>query len=185
MTRTFHQSALSRIVALVLAVAPCLTLAAAQNQAPAQNSAIAVPRVEFKNQNVGPRELEALTGKSITRDYTAAWKGLADALDHDAADMLGGYFVGVPADQLRNTIIDQKRTGVHSRYRNQSHVLEAVFYSPEGDVMELHDTMQCDLQVMDGDKTLHQERATLHYVVLMTPAADRWVIRQLQSVSRF
>jgi len=185
MIRILNQSGISRIAALALAVLALLSLSVAQNNAPAQNGATAAPRVEFKSQNIGPRELEALTGKSITRDYTAAWKGLADALDHDAAEMLGGYFVGVPADQLRNTIIDQKRTGVHSRYRNQSHVLEAVFYSPEGDVMELHDTMQCDLEVMDGDKTLHQERATLHYVVLMTPAADRWVIRQLQSVSRF
>lgn len=183
MNRIFKQFAFYRIAAMLLAVLTLFSLAAAQDNSAAQNSA--VPHVQLKSQNPGPRELEELTAKSITRDYTAAWKGLAGALDHSAAEMLGGYFVGAPADQLRNTIVDQKRTGVRSRYLNQSHVLEAVFYSPEGDVMELHDTMQCDLQVMDGDKTLHQEHATLHYVVLMTPAADRWVIRQLQAVSRF
>jgi hypothetical protein len=51
--------------------------------------------------------------------------------------------------------------------------------------MELHDTAQYPLQIRDGDKTVHNERVTVHYVVLMTPAADRWVVRQLQAVPQF
>ena len=35
------------------------------------------------------------------------------------------------------------------------------------------------------DKAIHNEHAVVHYVVLMTPAADRWVIRQLQGVPQF
>jgi hypothetical protein len=38
---------------------------------------------------------------------------------------------------------------------------------------------------MDGNKSIHVERVVAHYVVLMNPAADRWVIRQLQAVSQF
>ena len=74
---------------------------------------------------------------------------------------------------------------MRSRYVNQRHKIDVVFYAPEGDVVELHDTMQCELQVLDGEKSIHNEPAILHYVVLMTPGADRWVIRQLQAVSQF
>jgi hypothetical protein len=51
--------------------------------------------------------------------------------------------------------------------------------------MELHDTAEYDTQIFDGDKSIHTEHAVVHYVVLMTPAADRWVIRQLQAVPQF
>jgi hypothetical protein len=63
--------------------------------------------------------------------------------------------------------------------------VEAVFYAPEGDVMELHDTAEYQLQLLDGSKVIHDENVVMHYVVLMTPAADRWVVRQLQAVQRF
>jgi hypothetical protein len=63
--------------------------------------------------------------------------------------------------------------------------VEAVFYAPEGDVMELHDTAEYQLQLLDGSKVIHDENEVMHYVVLMTPAADRWVVRQLQAVQRF
>ena len=72
-----------------------------------------------------------------------------------------------------------------SRYLNQTHNVDAVFYAPEGDVIELHDTTQYDLEIRDGDKTIHNEHAMVNYVVLMTPGADRWVIRQLQAVPQF
>jgi hypothetical protein len=68
---------------------------------------------------------------------------------------------------------------------NQSHKLDAVFYSPAGDVIELHDTAEYDFEIRDGGKVIHSEHAMVHYVVLMTPAADRWVIRQLQAVAQF
>jgi len=72
-----------------------------------------------------------------------------------------------------------------SRYLSQAHKLEAIFYAPEGDVIELHDVAEYDFQVLDGSKTIHTEHAVVRYVVLMTPGADRWVIRQLQSVQQF
>jgi hypothetical protein len=51
--------------------------------------------------------------------------------------------------------------------------------------MELHDTADYQLQISDGGKIIHEEHVVLHFVVLMTPAADRWVIRQLQAVPQF
>jgi hypothetical protein len=38
---------------------------------------------------------------------------------------------------------------------------------------------------MDGSKSIHSAHAVVHYVVLMTPGADRWVVRQLQAVQQF
>jgi hypothetical protein len=52
-------------------------------------------------------------------------------------------------------------------------------------MIELHDTADYQLQVLDGSKTIHDEHVVVHYVVLMTPGSDRWVIRQMQSVSEF
>jgi 2-keto-3-deoxy-L-rhamnonate aldolase RhmA len=63
--------------------------------------------------------------------------------------------------------------------------VDAVFYAPEGDVIELHDTAEYDYQILDGSKSIHSEHAVVHYVVLMTPGADRWVVRQLQAVQHF
>jgi hypothetical protein len=51
--------------------------------------------------------------------------------------------------------------------------------------MELHDTAQYDLQLVADGKNIQDEHVVLRYVVLMTPAADRWVIRQLQAVPQF
>jgi hypothetical protein len=52
-------------------------------------------------------------------------------------------------------------------------------------MIELHDTADYDLQILDGGKAIHNEHVVVHYVILMTPGADRWVIRQLQSVPGF
>ena len=43
-------------------------------------------------------------------------------------------------------------TGLHSRYLTQRHKVDVVFYAPEGDLVELHDTAQCELQVLDGKR---------------------------------
>ena len=52
-------------------------------------------------------------------------------------------------------------------------------------MIELHDVAEYDYQILDGAKTIHNEHAMVRYVVLMTPGADRWVIRQLQAVQQF
>jgi hypothetical protein len=47
--------------------------------------------------------------------------------------------------------------------------------------MELRDHAQLDIQVLDGSKVIYDEPLTADYMVLMTPGADRWLIRQIQA----
>ena len=143
------------------------------------------PQVTLNVAKVAPREVETLTQRSIVRDYKFAWANLELALESNSTGPLNGLFVGPANTSLNETVGSQKRDGVTSRYLNQSHKLDAIFYAPEGDVMELHDTAEYDFQILDGSKTIHSEHATVHYIVLMTPGADRWVVRQLQSVPQF
>jgi hypothetical protein len=132
-----------------------------------------------------PRQVEDLTERGVLRDYRLAWRSLTQALEINILDPLEGPFAGEAKRMLRQTVLSQQHSGLSTRYIDQSHQVEAVFYAPEGDVMELHDTAQYQLQVSDGGKLIHDERVTMHYVVLMTPGADRWVIRQLQAVPSF
>jgi len=142
-------------------------------------------KVELNPKNVGPRELESLTGQRILRDYRLAWTSMAQALEFNTTDPLEGPFAGDAKQQLLQTVNTQQHSGLSQRHLDQNHRLEAVFYAPEGDVMELHDTAEYQLQVSDGGKIIHDEHVVMHFVVLMTPGADRWVIRQLQAVPQF
>jgi hypothetical protein len=110
---------------------------------------------------------------------------MAQALEFNTLDPLEGPFAGDAKRWLRDTVTSQQLSGVSQKYLNQNHKLEAVFYAPEGDVMELHDTSEYQLQISDGSKVIHDEHVVMHYIVLMTPAADRWVVRQLQAVPQF
>jgi hypothetical protein len=142
-------------------------------------------QVQLDVSKAGPRAVESLTQHGILRDYGSAWTSLAHALEFNTLDPLDGPFVGTAKKWLTERVLGQQRSGLRSRYQDQSHKLQAIFYAPEGDVIELHDTAEYRLQVLDGAKAVHDERVVVHYVVLMTPGADRWVIRQLQAVSQF
>src|SRR5437660_6324901 len=134
------------------------------------------PQVVLNTSKAAPRSVESLTQRSILRDYRFAWANLDQALEANTTAPLSGLFAGTANAWLNDAVNSQRRAGLSSRYLNQNHKLEAVFYSPEGDVIELHDTADYELQVLDGSKTLHDEHVVVHYVVLMTPGADRWVI---------
>src|SRR5579872_2891658 len=152
---------------------------------PRASAADSSPQVTLNVAKVAPRDVEMLTQRSIVRDYKFAWANLKLALESNSAGPLNGLFVGPANTSLNEAVGSQKRNGISSRYLNQSHRLDAVFYAPEGDVVELHDTAEYDFEILDGSKTIHSEHAIVHYVVLMTPGADRWVVRQLQSVAQF
>lgn len=143
------------------------------------------PQVTLDASKTSPRPVEPLTQRAIVRDYKFAWANLDVALESNSAGPLNGLFAGTASDWLRETVSSQQRSGITSRYLNQRHRLEAVFYAPVGDVIELHDTVEYDFEIHDGGKTIHNDHAIVHYVVLMTPGADRWVIRQLQAVPQF
>jgi hypothetical protein len=149
------------------------------------SAADSTPQVVLNTSKAGPRAVEALTERAILRDYKFAWVNLDQALESNSTASISGLFAGTASAWLNDAVASQQRTGLTSRYLNQNHKVDAVFYAPEGDMIELHDTTDYQLQVLDGSKTIHDEHVVMHYVVLMTPGADRWVIRQLQSVPEF
>jgi hypothetical protein len=142
-------------------------------------------RASLDISKAGPRTVEPQTEQAILRDYRFAWSSMAQALEFNTADPLEGPFTGEAKKWLSEQVAGQRQTNLISRYENQNHKLQAIFYAPEGDVIELHDTAEYQLQVLDGQKAVHDERVVVRYVVLMTPAADRWVVRQLQAVPQF
>jgi len=149
------------------------------------HGADAAVNVQLSVNGAGPRAVENLTQQGILRDYRLAWTSMAQALESNTSDPLEGPFAGEAKRQLIGSVNQQQQSGISQRYAGQNHKLEAVFYAPEGDVMELHDTAEYQHQILDGGKVIHDEHVVMHYVVLMTPGADRWVIRQLQAVSGF
>jgi hypothetical protein len=110
---------------------------------------------------------------------------MSSALQNSDAALLDQYWVGVAHDKLQRLIEDRGRTGVQLRYVDKSHQLQAVFYPKDGATLLLHDTASGELQVLASGKLIHSEAVTQKYVVLMTPGADRWFVRVLQSVPSF
>lgn len=143
------------------------------------------PEIQLNTSKSAPRAMEPLTERAILRDYKFAWYNLELAMESNSTTPLNALFVGAASKWLHDSVDSQRRNGLSSRYLNQRHNVDAVFYSPEGDVLELHDTAGYDLQVLDGSKMIHNEHVTVHYVILMTPGADRWVVREIQAVPQF
>jgi hypothetical protein len=147
--------------------------------------AASAPSVSLNIASAGPRQVEDTTERSVARDYAAAWQAMADALDQNRADLLAANFVGTADEKLTAGINDQRKTGLHQHIVDKGHKVDVVFYSPEGSAMELHDTAQLELQVMDGSKVIHSEDATVHYVALLTAAENSWKVRMLEAVPAF
>jgi len=143
------------------------------------------PRVQFDTSHIGPRQMEDVTGRNIPRDWGRAWQTLAAAYAQNRPDLLGHYFTGFAQQKLTAGIVAQEKTGLRTRYIDHGHKLAAYFYSPDGGALELHDTADLEIQVLDGNTLVHSERVTLRYVGLMTPAADHWEVRLLESVPSF
>jgi hypothetical protein len=139
-------------------------------------------KVQLSTDSATPRQVEDTTQKAIVRDYTAAWAALIAALANNQPGALDASFAGDAHDQLALRVVNQRKAGLRTQITDRGHKLEAVVYTPEGSAMQLHDTAQVEVQIMDGDKVIHSERATLHYVVLMTAAEDRWKVRVLEEV---
>ena len=106
---------------------------------------------------------------------------MGQALDENRAGLLDGYFTGIAKQDLSDRVKSQLKSGMHTRYQDRGHKLEAIFYAPAGDAMQLRDHAQFDIQVLDGDKVIYEEPVNTEYIVLMTPGADRWMVRQIQA----
>lgn len=130
----------------------------------------------------GPRDVEDLTRQKIIHDYAAAWQTLDAGLEQNRSELLNDYFTGFAKDEFTRTLQEQARTGIHRHYVDHGHNLEVLFYSPDGGVMQLQDNAEYEVQIFDGDRLLHSETVTARFLVLMTPGADRWMVRLLQDV---
>lgn len=130
----------------------------------------------------GPRDIEDLTRHKILHDYAAAWQTLDAGLEQNRSELLNDYFTGFAKDEFTRTIKEQAGTGIHRHYVDHGHKLEVLFYSPDGSVMQLQDQAEYEVQIFDGNRLLHSETMTARFLVLMTPGADRWMVRLLQDV---
>jgi|SRR5215470_14934218 len=144
--------------------------------------AASLPRVTLNADSIGPRAIEEKTGESVTRDYAQAWRDLADALATNRNASLNDYFTGIAKARLNQRIADQRNSGLRTQYVDHGHKVKALFYSPDGGEMQLVDQAQIEVQVFDGQKLIYSTNSPQKYLVLMTPGADRWYVRSLESI---
>jgi len=116
------------------------------------------PAVELELDRTAPRAVEEQTARAIVRDYGAAWLALSQALEQSRPQPLGDLWTGFAKQQVLDAISRQQASGVRVHYADQGHKLEAVFYSPEGSALELHDTATVERRIMDGDKVITSDR---------------------------
>jgi hypothetical protein len=158
-------------------LAACV-LAIAQSSSPIQ-----LPEVRLDAAGLAPRPIEELTGTTITRHYALAWRDLAGALESSQGGGLSEEFVGFAKDRLLQRVGEQRQAGVHVHIVDRGHHLKAMFYSSDGAAMQLLDQAQLEIQTFDGNKLIDTQNAPHEYMVLMTPGADRWYVRDLEEVS--
>jgi hypothetical protein len=146
----------------------------------ALSAAQADVRVE-PSQLQGPRPLQEQTRSAAIRDYLHAWQTVNAAFDRNDPAALDRDFVGTAHDKLADAIKQQAALGLHARYVDKSHDIQIVFYSPEGLSIELTDTVQFDIQVLDHDKLQTTQQVSARYIVVLTPAEVRWRVRVFQA----
>jgi len=131
--------------------------------------------------SVGPRPLEKQTQASLVRDYLKAWQTMSGALSQNRTDVLDGYFVGVAKEKLADTIREQQKLRVQTTYRDQSHDIQVVFYSPEGLSIQLLDNVEYDVEIRDHGTTVGTQHVRTRYVAVLTPTESKWKVRVFQS----
>jgi hypothetical protein len=89
--------------------------------------------------------------------------------------------VGTAKEKLTDTIQEQTRLGLSTRYQDRSHDIQIVFYSPEGLSIQLIDNVEYDMQLLDHDKIQTTQRVHARYNVVLTPAEVRWRVRVFQA----
>jgi hypothetical protein len=184
-TLTFRKMLPRFVKATTFAIAVSALAVAQSSAAPRAEPQpqVQLPEVHLDAIGLSPRPIEELTGTTIARHYALAWHDLALGFESDQADGLDEEFVGFARDRLTQRIDEQKQTGMHVRILDHGHHLRAVFYSMDGTAMQLADHVQLEIQTFDGNKLVDTQNSPHDYIVLMTPGADRWYVRDLQEVS--
>ncbi len=139
-------------------------------------------KVEIDISAAQPRGVEDATKAAITRDYSLAWQTLASAMEQNRTDLLDAAFVGLARDKFAQGIAAQRQSGLRRRYIDHGHRLEVVFYSYDGSAMQLQDSANVEVQLLDGSKVVATEPSTIRYIVLMTPAENSWKVRDMEAI---
>jgi hypothetical protein len=130
----------------------------------------------------GPRALTDQSKAAVIRDYLKAWQSFGTALGQNRPELLQADFVGTAQDELMSTVKQQDKLGLRAVYKDRSHDLQIVFYSPDGMSVELTDKVQYDVQVIDHDKAITTQRESARYLVVLAPAEVRWKVRIFQAM---
>ena len=129
----------------------------------------------------GPRVLQEQTQAAVIRDYLQGWQSMATAFDQNRVDLLDRDFVGTARDKMAEAIQQQSAAGIRTRYQDKSHDLQIVFYSPEGLSIQLIDTVEYSVQVLNRDKVETTQQVRARYVAVLTPTEVRWRVRVFQA----
>jgi len=144
----------------------------------------AQPTVQVDTSPVqGPRQLEDQTKTAAIRGYLKSWQSMNEALEQNRVDILDADFAGAARDRLADTIGEQAKLGIQTRYQDRAHHIQFVFYSPEGLSIELIDRVEYDVQVIDHGKPVSTVPVSARYVVILTPAEVQWRVRVMQADS--
>jgi hypothetical protein len=144
-------------------------------------SAFSQVNVHVESSLVGPRALEAQTGSSVVRDYLEAWQGMSRAMQGNQPSLLDADFVGVAKEKLANAILQQRQIGVQTLYKDESHDIKLVFYSPEGLSIQLVDDVAYEVTITDSQKLAATQHVRARYVAVLSPTESRWKVRILQA----
>ena len=143
------------------------------------------PNVRIEATNLsGPGHLEDQTAKAVIRDYVESWKAFGSAFEQNRPDLLDrDFFVGSlrPRTTPVCAIREQNTLGIHTRYRDRSHDIQILFYSPEGLSIELADNVEYDVEVLINQKSTTVQQVHARYIVVLTPAELRWRVRVFQA----
>ena len=142
-------------------------------------------QVHMDASRIQPRPLEQLTGQSIVTRYSNAWKNMETALAENRPELIDESFTGYAHDKLLAQIKEQQKNGLSTRYIDHGHQVEATFYSPEGSAVQLQDTAQLEIQLLDGSKVVSSRTVTRKYIAVVTVVEDAWKVRVLDGVPEF
>lgn len=131
--------------------------------------------------SVGPRVLEKQTETAVVRDYLEAWRSMSGALGQNRVDPLDADFIGTAKQKLVETVQEQSKLGIETRYRDTTHDLKLLFYSPEGMSLQLLDTVAYEVQIVDHGKVVSTQQTRARYIAVLTPTEVRWKVRVLQA----
>jgi hypothetical protein len=134
-----------------------------------------------RTDSVGPRPLEKQTETAVIRNYLQAWRSMSAAFEQNRVDLLDPDFTGTAKEKLAGTIREQAKLGIQTRYRDTAHDIQLVFYSPEGLSIQVVDTVEYDVQILDREVVVTTQHVRARYVAVLTPTEVRWKVRVFQA----